>query len=88
MARLVQGGGDRRRVGTMTGAASRSRVVLAWSSGKDSAWALYRLRQAAEVDTVGLLTTFNREFDRVAMHAVRRRLRDGFVFADIVPVSP
>lgn len=32
------------------------------------------LRQSAEYDVVGLLTTFNGEADRVAMHAVRRDL--------------
>ncbi len=52
----------------------KTRVVLAWSSGKDSAWTLHCLRQANEVEVVGLLTTFNETFDRVAMHAVRRVL--------------
>ncbi|MFN3652787.1 MAG: ATP-binding protein [Armatimonadota bacterium] len=51
---------------------NKPRVLLAWSSGKDSAWALYVLRSAGEVEVVGLLTTLNQEFDRVAMHAVRR----------------
>ena len=32
------------------------------------------LRQRAEYEVVGLLTTFNEEADRVAMHAVRRDL--------------
>ena len=53
---------------------TRPRALLSWSSGKDSAWALHVLRQEGEVDVVGLLTTFNAEFDRVAMHAVRRDL--------------
>src|SRR5688572_11093887 len=53
---------------------SRPRVLLSWSSGKDSAWALHTLRTAGEVEVVGLLTTFNAAFDRVAMHAVRREL--------------
>ncbi len=52
------------------------RVLLAWSSGKDSAWALHVLRQTADVEVVGLLTTFNKSADRVAMHAVRRELVD------------
>ena len=52
----------------------RPRVLLSWSSGKDSAWALHQLRTAGKVDVVGLLTTFNAAFDRVAMHAVRREL--------------
>lgn len=53
---------------------SRPRALLSWSSGKDAAWALHVLRQAGEVEVAGLLTTLNAEFDRVAMHAVRRTL--------------
>jgi uncharacterized protein (TIGR00290 family) len=52
----------------------RPKVLLSWSSGKDSAWALHVLRQRGEVDVVGLLTTVNRVHDRVAMHAVRSEL--------------
>lgn len=52
----------------------RPRALLAWSSGKDSAWALHVLRQTGDVEVVALFTTFNQEFDRVAMHAVRRDL--------------
>jgi uncharacterized protein (TIGR00290 family) len=50
------------------------RVLLSWSSGKDSAWALHLLRQSADLEVVALLTTFNADADRVAMHAVRRTL--------------
>ena len=49
-------------------------ILLSWSSGKDSAWRLLLLRQRAEYEVVGLLTTFNVVADRVAMHAVRRDL--------------
>ena len=49
-------------------------VLLSWSSGKDSAWALHVLRQRADLDVTALLTTFNSAADRVAMHAVRRDL--------------
>lgn len=56
------------------GGSGRPRALLAWSSGKDSAWALHRLRQQDDVEVVGLLTTFNEAADRVAMHAVRREL--------------
>ena len=52
----------------------KKRVLLSWSSGKDSAWALYQLQQTPDVEVVGLLTTFNSEFDRSAIHGVRRRL--------------
>jgi uncharacterized protein (TIGR00290 family) len=50
------------------------RILLSWSSGKDSAWSLHVLRQRGEYEVVGLLTTFNEGADRVAMHAVRREL--------------
>ena len=50
------------------------RVALSWSSGKDSAWSLHLLKQDPEFEVVALITTLNAEFDRVAMHAVRREL--------------
>jgi uncharacterized protein (TIGR00290 family) len=50
------------------------KVLLSWSSGKDSAWTLHLLRQNPEVQVVALLTSFNAEANRVAMHAVRRAL--------------
>jgi uncharacterized protein (TIGR00290 family) len=51
-----------------------TKVVLSWSSGKDSAWTLHLLRQRPDIHVVALLTTFNSEANRVAMHAVRREL--------------
>lgn len=50
------------------------RVLLSWSSGKDSAWTLHVLRQDSTAEVVGLLTTVNTEHNRVAMHAVRREV--------------
>jgi len=50
------------------------RVALSWSSGKDSAWSLHLLRQDPSLEVVALVTTLNEQFDRVAMHAVRREL--------------
>jgi uncharacterized protein (TIGR00290 family) len=50
------------------------RAWLAWSSGKDSAFALHTLRATGGVEVVALLTTVNDTHDRVAMHAVRRDL--------------
>jgi uncharacterized protein (TIGR00290 family) len=49
------------------------RTLVSWSSGKDSAWSLHVLRQGG-ADVVGLVTTVNEAFDRVAMHGVRREL--------------
>lgn len=52
----------------------KQKVLLSWSSGKDSAWALHVLRERNEVQIVGLLTTINTHFQRVAMHGTRRAL--------------
>jgi len=54
----------------------RPRALLSWSSGKDSAYALSVLRDADEVEVVGLVTTVNAAAGRVAMHAVREQLLD------------
>jgi uncharacterized protein (TIGR00290 family) len=54
----------------------RPRALLSWSSGKDSAYALWVLRSADEVEVVGLVTTVNAPAGRVAMHAVREQLLD------------
>lgn len=52
------------------------KALVAWSSGKDSAWALHEVRRAGSLEIVGLLTTVTAEFERVSMHAVRERLLD------------
>ncbi len=52
----------------------KKKILMSWSSGKDSAWALNLLRQDRDIDVVALLTTFNEEAGRVAMHGVRHRI--------------
>lgn len=52
----------------------RPQTLVAWSSGKDSAWALHEVCKRADLDVVGLLTTFNGKADRVSMQGVRREL--------------
>lgn len=52
----------------------KTKILLSWSSGKDSAWALHLLRAQPQYEIVGLVTTFNKAFDRVAMHSTRREL--------------
>jgi uncharacterized protein (TIGR00290 family) len=52
----------------------RKKLLLSWSSGKDSAWMLHLLRRQGEYEIAGLLTTLNSAFDRVAMHSTRRPL--------------
>lgn len=63
----------------------RPRVLLSWSSGKDSAWTLHVLRQQG-LEVMGLLTTFNEAADRVAMHAVRRTLVEAQASAADLPM--
>jgi uncharacterized protein (TIGR00290 family) len=55
---------------------SRPKALVAWSSGKDSAWALHEVRRERALEVVGLLTTVTSEFRRVSMHAVREELLD------------
>jgi uncharacterized protein (TIGR00290 family) len=52
----------------------KKKLLLSWSSGKDSAWALHVLRLQGEYEIVGLLTTVNYTFNRVAMHSTRHEL--------------
>jgi uncharacterized protein (TIGR00290 family) len=52
----------------------KRKTLLSWSSGKDSAWALYQLQRNPEIEVVGLFTTINTAFARVAMHGVRLEL--------------
>ncbi len=63
----------------------KKKLLVSWSSGKDSAWTLHVLRQAGEYEIVGLLTTINAEFDRVAMHGVRRELLEAQAAAAGLP---
>ncbi len=53
---------------------ARAKALIAWSSGKDSAWALHEVRRAGDYDVVGALTTVNDRFARVSMHGVREEL--------------
>ncbi|MGA3009542.1 MAG: ATP-binding protein [Terracidiphilus sp.] len=62
------------------------RVLLSWSSGKDSAWTLHYLRRQPDVELVGLLTTLNTEFQRVAMHGTRRSVLEAQAEAAQLPL--
>jgi len=62
------------------------KILLSWSSGKDSAWALHVLQQRHPGAVAGLLTTINEAVQRVAMHAVRRDVLDAQASAAGLPV--
>jgi uncharacterized protein (TIGR00290 family) len=49
-------------------------VVMSWSGGKDSALALWRLRQNPAFDVRALLTTITEGYDRISMHAIRKSI--------------
>lgn len=62
------------------------RVLLSWSSGKDSAWTLHVLRRDPEIDPIGLITTLNTEFQRVALHGTRRAVLEAQAAAAQLPL--
>ena len=66
----------------------KTRILLSWSSGKDSAWMLHLLRQQNQYEIVGLVTTINAAFDRVAMHGSRRALLEMQAEAAGLPLVP
>jgi len=50
------------------------KAALSWSGGKDSALALYEIKQKKDITVELLLTTVSKEYDRVSMHGIRRTL--------------
>jgi uncharacterized protein (TIGR00290 family) len=61
------------------------KAFVSWSSGKDSAFALYEVRRLALAEVVGALTTLNEAYDRVAMHGVREQVLDQQIAALSLP---
>ena len=62
------------------------KILLSWSSGKDSAWALHVLNRTHPGAIAALLTTVNSEAERVAMHGVRRELVQAQALAAGLPL--
>jgi len=56
--------------------AARQKACVSWSSGKDSAFALWEAQRAGLLDVACVLTTVNEAYSRVAMHGVRDALLD------------
>jgi uncharacterized protein (TIGR00290 family) len=65
----------------------RPRTVVAWSSGKDSAFALHEVRRSGDYDVVGLLTTVTEDYARVSMHGVREAVLDAQAAALGLPLT-
>lgn len=53
-----------------------TKVLFAWSGGKDSAMALHEIRRDPAIEVVALLTTVTRDYDRISMHGIRCELLD------------
>jgi uncharacterized protein (TIGR00290 family) len=64
---------------------ARPKALIAWSSGKDSAWALHEIRRGGEFEVVGALTTITETFGRVSMHGVRRDVLEAQLAAAGLP---
>ncbi len=62
------------------------KILVSWSTGKDSAWMLHTINKEYPGAAAGLLTTTNEAFDRVAMHAVRRELLEAQARAAGLPL--
>jgi len=67
---------------------ARAKALVAWSSGKDAAWALHLVRQEARVEPVGLLVTITELYQRSSMHGVRRELVEAQARAIGLPLVP
>jgi uncharacterized protein (TIGR00290 family) len=52
----------------------KPKALIAWSSGKDCAWALHDVRRSGDYEIVAALTTVTDTFARVSMHGVREEL--------------
>ncbi|HEY2464151.1 MAG TPA: hypothetical protein VGI32_08830 [Steroidobacteraceae bacterium] len=61
------------------------KAFVSWSSGKDSAFALFEARRLGLADIIGIVTTVNERFERVAMHGVRSELLDRQIAALQLP---
>jgi uncharacterized protein (TIGR00290 family) len=59
---------------TPTASAQEQAVLVSWSGGKDSCFALHEMQKASNIRVEALLTTVTRDFDRISMHGVRRVL--------------
>jgi uncharacterized protein (TIGR00290 family) len=62
------------------------KILVSWSSGKDSAWMLHVIRRDGLGEAGALLTTVNESANRVAMHAVRAGLLEAQAEAAGLPL--
>jgi diphthamide synthase (EF-2-diphthine--ammonia ligase) len=63
----------------------KPKALIAWSSGKDCAWALHEVRRGGDYEIVAALTTVADTFARVSMHGVREELLQAQLAAARLP---
>lgn len=63
------------------------KLYFNWSTGKDSALALYHILQNPSFEVSHLLTSINSHFDRVSMHGLRRELMESQIKSIGIPFS-
>lgn len=73
--------------GSLGDRADRPKAIVAWSSGKDAAYAFHEVRRSGELEVVGLLTTITSTFGRVSMHGVREALLEAQAAALALPLE-
>jgi uncharacterized protein (TIGR00290 family) len=66
---------------------TKTPMVMSWSGGKDSAVALYELRNSDEYEVVALLTSISEEYRRISHHGVREALLDEQAAAIGIPLE-
>lgn len=66
---------------------NKHKTYFNWSSGKDSALALYYLLQDENFEVNELITTVNSHYNRVSMHGLRKELLEAQTKALGIPAS-
>ncbi|MCB0414071.1 MAG: diphthine--ammonia ligase [Bdellovibrionales bacterium] len=54
----------------------KKKIWLSWSTGKDSAYTLYRLQSENRMAVESLLTTITTDYERVSMHSTQKKCLD------------
>lgn len=65
----------------------KTKINISWSGGKDSAFALWLLRNDERFEVVGLHTTFGEETLRVGMHGIHESLIEAQAFSLGLPLD-
>lgn len=52
----------------------KEKIIFCWSTGKDSAMALYKIYESGKYEISSLLVTVTEGYERVSMHGIRKAL--------------